>query len=115
MEQLEIFESILDSYPYPVVYVDNDFIIRFMNKNARYHYYDERGYQNLIGQSLFHCHRTEKAVERIKSAYEGIKQNGKEVFIGISTRNQRMYMQGVRSKSGEWIGFIERFELNQQL
>ena len=41
-----------------------------------------------------------------------IKKNGKEVFIGVNTRNQRMYMMGVRNQKGEWIGFFERFELN---
>ena len=31
----EIFEGILNSYPYPIVFVDNDYIIRFMNQNAK--------------------------------------------------------------------------------
>ena len=51
-------------------------------------------------------------LQKIKLAYEGIKKNGKEVFIGVNTRNQRMYMMGVRNQKGEWIGFFERFELN---
>lgn len=46
--------------------------------------------------------------------YEGIKKNGKEVFVTITTRNQRVYMQGVKDSNGNWIGFIERFELNLQ-
>lgn len=111
----ELLESILNAYPYPIVFVDNDYKIRFMNKNAQYHYYQERGYANLIGHSIFDCHDSEKSVERIKAAYEGIKRNGKEVFIGVSARNLRIYMQGVRNSKGEWIGFFERFELNQQL
>ena len=28
MEQLEIMEGILNAYPYPIVFVDNDYIIR---------------------------------------------------------------------------------------
>ena len=95
--------------------MDNDYKIRFMNRNAEYHYYQERGYSDLIGASIFECHNNEKSVERIKTAYEGIKRNGKEVFIGVSTRNLRIYIQGVRNSKGEWIGFFERFELNQQL
>ena len=111
MEKIEMLEGILNSYPYPIVFVDNDYIIRFMNKNAQYHYYEERGYKNLIGKSLFDCHSN----ERIKKVYEGIKSNGKEMFVCVTARNQRVYMQGVKNEKGEWIGFIERFELNLQM
>lgn len=114
MEEVEILKGILNSYPYPIVFVDNDYIIRYMNKNAQYHYYEERGYKDLIGKSLFDCHNDNKSNEKIKMAYEGIKRNGKEVFITITSRNQRVYMQGVRDSKGNWIGFIERFELNLQ-
>lgn len=31
-----------------------------MNKNAEYHYHEERWYKNLIGKSLFDCHSNEK-------------------------------------------------------
>ena len=115
MCSFEILEGILNSYPYPIVFVDNDYVIRFMNKNAQYHYYEERGYKNLIGKSLFDCHNSQKSIDRIKSGYESIKTNGKEVFVCITTRNQRVYMQGVKDKDGNWIGFIERFELNLQM
>ena len=40
MEQLEIMEGILNAYPYPIVFVDNDYIIRFLNRFAKYHYYN---------------------------------------------------------------------------
>ena len=114
MQELEMLRAILDSYPYPIVFVDNDYIIRYMNRNARYHYYEERGYHDLIGASLFACYDAPSSVEKIKAAYEGIRRNGKEVFIGVSARNQRIYMQGVRGADGKWIGFFERFELNLQ-
>lgn len=112
MQEIEMYEGILNSYPYPIVFIDNDYIIRFMNKNAQYHYYEERGYKDLIGKSLFDCHDNSKSIERIKQGYEGIKRNGKEVFVCVTSRNQRVYMQGVKNSKGEWIGFIERFELN---
>lgn len=112
MQEIEMYEGILNSYPYPIVFIDNDYIIRFMNKNAQYHYYEERGYKDLIGKSLFDCHDNPKSIERIKQGYEGIKRNGKEVFVCVTSRNQRVYMQGVKNSKGEWIGFIERFELN---
>lgn len=61
MEEIEMLNGILNSYPYPIVFVDNDYIIRYMNRNAEYHYYEERGYKDLIGKSLFECHSNEKS------------------------------------------------------
>ena len=89
MEQLEIMEGILNAYPYPIVFVDNDYIIRFLNRFAKYHYYEERGYGDLIGKSIFDCHLTDAAKEKIKTAYEGIhmkasKRTAKK-FLLVST------------------------------
>lgn len=53
MDEKTILKGILDSYPYPIVFVDNDYIIRYLNRYAKYHYYQERGYRDLIGKSLF--------------------------------------------------------------
>lgn len=114
MDEKTILKGILDSYPYPIVFVDNDYIIRYLNRYAQYHYYQERGYRDLIGKSLFDCHDRETSRERIKVAYEKMKSDGKEVFIGVNARNQRYYMQRVRDEEGNLIGFFERFELNLQ-
>ena len=112
MEEIEILKEILNSYPYFIVFVDNDYIIRFMNKPAQDHYL-KKG-KNLIGKSIFDCHN-EKSIEKIKKNYEEIKTTGKDVFIFVNSKNQRVYMQGVKNEKGEWIGFIERFELNLQM
>ena len=112
MEEIEILKGILNSYPYFIVFVDNDYIIRFMNKPAQDHYL-KKG-KNLIGKSIFDCHN-EKSIEIIKKNYEEIKTTGKDVFIFVNSKNQRVYMQGVKNEKGEWIGFIERFELNLQM
>ena len=50
MDEKTILKGILDSYPYPIVFVDNDYIIRYLNRYAKYHYYQERGYRDLIGK-----------------------------------------------------------------
>ena len=112
MEELEMLKGILNSYPYFIVFVDNDYIIRFMNKTAQDHY--DKKNKNLLGKSLFDCHN-EKSIEKIKKSYEQIKSTGKDVFIFVNSKNQRVYMQGVKNEKGEWIGFIERFELNLQM
>lgn len=115
MDELTILHGILDSYPYPIVFVDTEYIIRYMNRYARYHYYEERGYRDLIGKSLFDCHDTEHAKERIRQGFEKMKRDGKEMFVGVNARNLRIYMQPVRDKSGELIGFFERFEQNLRI
>ena len=67
MNEKEIMEGILNSYPYPIVFVDGEYVIRYMNRYARYHYYEERGYSDLIGRSLFDCHDSEQAKARIRA------------------------------------------------
>lgn len=113
MEKEKIISYILDSIPYPVVFVDCEHIIRYMNKIARYHYHEERGYKELIGKSIFNCHN-EKSKELIIKAFEKIKNNSNDLFIGVTVRNHRIYMNPVRDEKGELIGYFERFELNLQ-
>ena len=112
MDQNVIMKGILDSYPYPIVFVDSGYVIRYMNRYAEYHYYKERGYAGLIGKSIFDCHSREESKERIRIAFEQMKKDGKERFVGVNTRNLRIIMQPVRDEEGTLIGFFERFELN---
>ena len=44
-----------------------------------------------------------------------MKQDGKEVFLKVNSRNQRLYIQPVRDGEGKLIGFFERFELNLEV
>lgn len=52
MDEKTILKGILDSYPYPIVFVDNDYIIRYLNRYAKYHYYQERGYPGFDWKKL---------------------------------------------------------------
>ncbi len=113
MENEKIPAYVLDAYPYPIVFVDCDHIIRYMNKRAEYHYYSERGYSNLIGKSIFECHNSQSE-KKIREAIEKLKNHGNELFLGVSVKNQRVYINPVRNENGEFIGYFERFELNLQ-
>lgn len=113
MEKEIILLHIFDSWPYPILFVDCNHIIRYMNNPAKYHYYTEKGYKDLIGQSLLECHN-EQSKEKIIEAYEKLKNHGSDIFIGISVKNLRMYINPVRDEEGELIGYFERFELNLQ-
>ncbi len=113
MNREEMFEAILDSIPYRIVFVDTDHIIRFLNKEARHHYYDVRGYDELVGKSIFECH-SEKSREMLIAAVEKLRNHGNEIYLGVSVYNERKYINPVRNEKGELIGYFERFERNLQ-
>ena len=113
MNREEMFEAILDSIPYRIVFVDTDHIIRFLNKEARHHYYDVRGYGELVGKSIFECH-SEKSREMLIAAVEKLRNHGNEIYLGVSVYNERKYIDAVRNEKGELIGYFERFERNLQ-
>ena len=113
MNREEMFEAILDSIPYRIVFVDTEHIIRFLNKEARHHYYDVRGYGELVGKSIFECH-SEKSREMLIAAVEKLRNHGNEIYLGVSVYNERKYINPVRNEKGELIGYFERFERNLQ-
>jgi DUF438 domain-containing protein len=104
---------ILDALPFPIVFVDTSHTIRLMNKRAKFHYYEERGYRDLIGKSVFECHN-ETSKERILKIVEQLKNHGREVFLAVTGKNDRLYVTPVRDDAGELIGYFERLEGNYQ-
>jgi DUF438 domain-containing protein len=104
---------IIDALPFPVVFVDLEHIIRFMNKRAKFVYYEERGYRDLVGKSIFACHN-DASKEKVLKIVESLKNHGREVFLTVSGNNQRIYVTPVRDDNGEFIGYFERFEGNFQ-
>ena len=78
---------------------------------AVYHYQTERGYSDLLGQSLFNCH-TEQSKEKIIKTVEHFKKGGQEMLLMVNVKNQRVYISPVRNSEKELIGYYERFELN---
>ena len=113
MQICEIQNYILDSLPYPIVFVDTDHVIRYVNKTARFAYNQVRGYGDLVGKSIFDCH-SEASREKILQVVEKLKNHGNEIFLGVGVNNQRIYINPVRDESGALIGYFERFELNLQ-
>lgn len=109
----EIQAYILDSIPYPIVFVDAEHIIRYMNRTARFQYGKMRGYGDLVGKSIFDCH-SDASKEKILQAVEKLKNHGNEIFLGVGVNNQRIYINPVRDDNGAFLGYFERFELNLQ-
>lgn len=104
---------ILDSIPYPIVFVDTDHIIRYMNKTAKHFYHTIRGYRDLVGKSLFDCHG-EVSEDKIRAVVEKLKNHANEIFLNVSVSNHRLYINPVRNEHGELVGYFERFEMNVQ-
>ncbi len=113
MTDEQIKSYILDSIAYPIVFVDTSHTIRYLNATAKYHYYTMRGYRNLVGKPLFDCHG-ELPAEKIKAAVEKLKNHCDEIFLHVTAKNYRLYLNPVRNENGELVGYFARSELNLQ-
>jgi len=102
----ETFIAILDTIDQEVVFVDNDHIIRFMNRAAKRHYHDRSGYTDLIGKSIFDCHN-EVSCQMIKKVYARMVM-GEEVICLPTEDNPDYSMLAVRNEKGELLGYFER-------
>ena len=105
----EIYEALLDTVRNPIVFVDNEHIIRYLNKSAKNRYYEKRGYSDLIGKSLFDCHN--KDSEKLtKEIHARLLDGEDEVFLKVSDDNEAITVVSVRDSDGSMIGYYERFE-----
>ncbi len=111
MNEHEIHALILDSIPYPIVFVDTCHIVRYVNKTADFQYHKMRGYENLVGRSIFDFHH-ESTKPKILAAFEKMKNHSGDIFVNVSVNNQRIYINPVRDGSGNLVGYFERFEMN---
>jgi DUF438 domain-containing protein len=102
---IELMAAFLDSLKASFVFVDTQHIIRYMNKAAISNY--KQG-ASLLGSSLLDCHNAESCkmiVEILEAMYAGEDER-------LITDNQRhrIYMRAVRDKSGQLLGYYERYE-----
>lgn len=111
MDAKDFMPLILHAIPYPIVFVDTDHVIRYLNRRAELHYYQERGYRNLIGKSIFECH-SDRSRRQIEETVQRFEKHGKEEFLHVNTRNERVYLTPVRDEEGMLIGYFERSEGN---
>ena len=102
MRNKEILQNILNGLNEPLVFVDNDHIIRYVNAAARKEY---AKYGEIIGKSIFHCHN-ENSCRLINQYYEKMK-GGADEFRLTAEDNTRCYMRSVRSPEGELLGYYE--------
>ena len=102
---INLMAAIVDSLKDPVVYVDLNHIIRYMNK-AAVHHYDEGA--ALIGRSIFDCHN-EQSERTIYEVFDAL-QKGEEERLITDNEKHRIYMRAVRDVKGHLVGYYERYE-----
>ena len=105
MTDNRILSLLLDSWNKPIVFVDTDHNILYMNNPAKRHY---SKWGNVIGKSIFHCHN-EKSKEIIEKAFRALLNGGREVMI-VNSPKHRVYMRSVKDEQGDIIGYYERYD-----
>ena len=100
-----ICEALAESIASPLMFVDNEHIVRYMNAEAAKHY---RGGYALMGSSIFNCHSS-KANERILEVYQQMQAGLDECEI-INNAKHVVFMRAVRSPDGRLMGYYERYE-----
>ena len=111
MDREKLLDSFVNSMPDPVVITGLDHRILFLNREAINLFEDGA---NLVGKSLFDCHREEKSKQVIESVLERLKNGEEEVQIttrqGTEPENrQHTFMRAIRDENGELIGYYERY------
>jgi PAS domain S-box-containing protein len=104
MNSAEMLENILESLGDPVVFVDTDHNIQYMNRKARTRY---AKWGEVRGKSIFHCHN-ENSQKIIKECYEKLV-SGEEEVLFASNKKHRVYMRSVRDSEGKLMGYYERY------
>ncbi|MCK9392530.1 MAG: PAS domain-containing protein [Syntrophales bacterium] len=105
----KILAAILDSIGSPILFVDNDHIIQYLNKPAQVRFYEKLGYRDLIGKSVFDCHKP-ASNDGIKSLYGRFLAGENEIFVHIINNRTKLTAIAVRDPQGKLLGYYERYE-----
>lgn len=104
-----MLKSILESITHPIVFVDNQHIIRYVNKAAK-EKYGKKGHLNLVGTSILQYHN-ERSRKIILDTYEMLENSEEdEKLLVMKSAGQKILIRAVRDASGKLIGYYERFE-----
>ena len=109
MLDIATYEAILDSIHHRLVFVDNDHVIRYLNRAARQWFYQKRGFDDLVGKSLFDCHKPASR-GKILELYARLQQGEEVAFVKVTKKNEKASMVAVRDAQGRLLGYFERFE-----
>ena len=111
----DTYQAILDSVKNPIVFVDNDHIVRYLNRSAKVRYYEKRGYLDLIGKSLLDCHNSTSA-NQITEAHERLRKGEDEVYLEPDKNQEKVtVIVGVRDVDDILLGYYARSERQNRI
>ncbi len=102
-------EAILDSINSPIVFADNDHVIRYLNKPARALFYNKFGYPDLVNKSLFDCHKP-ASHDAIRRLHARLQEGENEIFVRVIQNRLKLTAVAVRDPAGTLIGYYERYD-----
>jgi len=102
----EILNALLDSLVEPVLFVDNQHVVRYLNRAAASHY---RGGYDLLGSSIFDCHNA-TSNEVIRQIHGEMQAGAIEERKIIDNAKHVVFMRAVRDPQGQLLGYYERYE-----
>lgn len=104
---LELFRSILEQDPAPVVVCDLQSTVVYMNPAAirRYH-------TDLTGKNVKSCHpaAANEKIDRVLDWFKKSKDNSIVYTFRNDKENKDVYMVALRNAAGELIGYYEKHE-----
>ena len=98
-------DAILNSLKSPVMFVNPQHVICYMNQAAIEHY---EGGASLLGTSVLECHNAES--QRMIHIIWRDMQDGLDERLITDNANYRIYMRAVRDGNGMLLGYYERYE-----
>lgn len=103
----QLFKSVMDQDPAPVVICDLESRVRYMNPAAirRYH-------RDLTGQNVKDCHpaAANEKIDRVLEWFARSKENNRVYTFRNDRENKDVYMVALRNDAGELIGYYEKHE-----
>jgi DUF438 domain-containing protein len=105
MTNENLLNLILDSWNKPIIFVDNNHIIQYMNVPAKKHY---EKWGDVVGKSIFDCHNDDSK-KIIKESWSRL-QKGEDEVLFTDSEKHRVYLRGVRDRNGKLLGYYERYE-----
>jgi DUF438 domain-containing protein len=100
----EIYLALLESLEVPVVFVDNQHFIRYVNAAGQKQY---AKYGNILNKSIFDCHNP-ASQQKILDIYSQLQAGSAEVLYS-ENQKQQAFMRAVRDSRGNLLGYYERF------
>jgi DUF438 domain-containing protein len=105
---LETALAIFDTLPAPLVFVDNEHVVRYNNQAAIAAYCVKRGWPTLEGRSIFACHNAASR-EKMLALHARLLAGEDEIPLSVNPRNEQVTLVAVRAADQQLLGYYERF------